>query len=73
MGPERSYASLYLMSVCIWSTFCAVKMLWTHFGSLSRVLRMWYETKVVSFNSLCPQVSGNTSKSALLLVNFCAD
>lgn len=70
MEQERSYASLYLMTDCICSTFCAVKMLRTSFDSLSRVVRMWYEIKVVSFNSLCPQ--GNTSKYALLLVNFCA-
>ncbi|KAM9262547.1 ADP-ribosylation factor-like protein 15 isoform 2-T2 [Morus bassanus] len=34
-------------------------MLWTHFGSFLLLLRMWSEIKVVSFNSSCPQVSGN--------------
>lgn len=72
MGPERSYVNLYLMNICIWSTFCALKMLQTHLNSFCSVARMWYEVKVDSFNSLCPQVSGNISKPASLLVNFCA-
>lgn len=69
---QRGPMIVCMMSVCICSTFCAVKMLQTHFGSLSRILRMWFEIKVVSFNSLCPQVSGNRCKPAVVLVDFCA-